>query len=147
MTEARNKYMAKYMAMLRSSDDPRHRIILLKQYWHFQKNAARRRGVEFLLTFEEWFKIWDDSGHLPQKGRFKHQYCMSRHGDVGPYAVGNVEIITNEENGRRQAPPWLGRKHTDATKAKLSVSKIGNDHGATWRRIAKMQFAEMLGAS
>jgi hypothetical protein len=147
MTEAKNKYMAHYMAMLRSSDDPHHRMILLRQYWHFQKNAARRRGVEFLLTFEEWFKIWNDSGHLQEKGRLKHQYCMSRHGDKGPYAVGNVEIITNAENKARQIHPWIGRKHTDATRAKLAVSKRGNDHGAAWRRIDRIMFAEMLGAS
>lgn len=61
---------------------------------------AARRGVEFLLTFEEWYKIWQDSGHYHEMGRRGNQYCMARTGDKGPYAVGNVRITTCSENSR-----------------------------------------------
>ena len=58
-----------------------------------QKCSAKERGIEWLLSFEEWYKIWVDSGKFPLRGRKKGQYCMARFGDVGPYSVDNVKII------------------------------------------------------
>lgn len=60
--------------------------------------AAERRGIEWKLTFNEWWKIWQDSGHWAERGQGAQKYCMCRYGDVGPYAVGNVYIATNHEN-------------------------------------------------
>ena len=59
---------------------------------------AAKRGIGWKLTFGEWSKIWLDSGHLFDRGNKRGQYVMGRFGDVGPYAVGNVKIITNQEN-------------------------------------------------
>lgn len=61
------------------------------QYVRHKQNA-RRRGVAFELTFEEWWGIWTDSGHWSQRGNRLGDYCMKRNGDRGPYAVGNVTI-------------------------------------------------------
>ncbi len=68
--------------------------------FQFQRTQARQRGVEWRLTFEEWFGIWTESGHWEQRGRTRGCYVMARHGDTGPYAVGNVSIITAEQNVR-----------------------------------------------
>lgn len=59
---------------------------------------AKRRGVEWLLTFDEWWSIWTASGRWSQRGKGDGQYVMARHGDAGPYAVGNVSIIRCNEN-------------------------------------------------
>ena len=64
------------------------------------KRKARARGIPFLLTFEEWWKIWAESGHWRDGGCERGQYCMARYGDLGAYEVGNVRIILNEENQR-----------------------------------------------
>ena len=71
------------------------------------KNHARRRGIPFLLTFEEWCDIWYDSGKFAERGHSKGQYVMARFGDKGPYAVGNVQIITCSEN---MAEAWEIRR-------------------------------------
>jgi hypothetical protein len=64
-----------------------------------QRQNARRRGVEWRLTFNEWWKIWQDSGHWPDRGKGKEgKYCMGRNGDKGAYEVGNVEIIKYSRN-------------------------------------------------
>jgi hypothetical protein len=63
-----------------------------------QKNNARTRGIGWMLTFKEWWNIWQDSGHWEQRGRTKGCWVMGRPGDVGPYAVGNVVICTIKEN-------------------------------------------------
>jgi hypothetical protein len=62
------------------------------------KSNAKVRGIEFLLTFEEWRDIWLASGKWEERGNFSWSYCMSRKDDMGPYAVGNVHIITQEQN-------------------------------------------------
>lgn len=59
---------------------------------------AEIRDIEFLLTFEEWLKLWADSGHFEERGCRKGQYVMARFGDKGPYTVENVRIVTNSEN-------------------------------------------------
>ncbi len=73
-----------------------------KVAYNGHKSGAKRRGVPFLLTFEEWLYIWDKSRHWEDRGNRGGQYGMARFGDIGPYAVGNVEIITCNENMRRK---------------------------------------------
>lgn len=61
---------------------------------------AKYRGIEFHLTFEEWWDIWNQSGKYEQRGRGAGKYCMSRKNDTGPYALGNVYIQTIDDNNR-----------------------------------------------
>ncbi len=70
-----------------------------KAYKQHRKNAARRK-IDFLLTLEEWTAIWVESGHWAERGCRRGQYVMARIGDQGPYAVGNVKIISTSENIR-----------------------------------------------
>ena len=67
-----------------------------------QKGKAKHRGIEFNLTYEEWWDIWQKSGKWAQRGARKGCYVMSRYNDTGAYEVGNVFIQTHEEN-RREA--------------------------------------------
>lgn len=63
-----------------------------------QKRKAAQRNIEWLLSFDEWWDIWQASGHWEQRGNRKGYYCMSRHGDTGPYSVENVYINLFELN-------------------------------------------------
>lgn len=63
-----------------------------------QKSSARKRGIEWLLDFDAWLRIWLASGKFHLRGRGAERYCMARRGDVGPYSEANVEIITNRLN-------------------------------------------------
>ena len=70
--------------------------------------SARQRGVEFLLSFEEWCDFWGDDFEI--RGKTRHGLVMSRLGDTGPYAVGNIKKITSLENlsegsAKRMAAP------------------------------------------
>jgi hypothetical protein len=69
---------------------------LSKRAYNSHKGRAKNRGIEFLLSYEEWLDIWIKSGKLP--GTKSDDYCMARHNDLGPYAIGNVSIITMKEN-------------------------------------------------
>lgn len=115
----------------------------IAKYW-VQKAGAKRRSIIFELTFEEWLEIWEASGHFEERGRQAHQYHMARHGDRGPYAVGNVKIITasqnikegkgckglkrppfSEEHRRRLSEGHTGKKASAKTRKKLSVLRKG----------------------
>ena len=68
-----------------------------QQFWN-HKQRAKRKGVPFELSMDEWYKIWIDSGHYHEKGTKRGQYVMSRYGDKGGYTVDNVYIQTVGEN-------------------------------------------------
>lgn len=65
--------------------------------YYFQCHKARKRGVEWSITFPEWWKVWQESGHYHERGRGQG-YCMARFGDIGSYSVGNVYIVTIGQN-------------------------------------------------
>lgn len=62
------------------------------------RSGAKKRGIAWHFTFEQWWSIWESSGHWEQRGRGTGTYVMCRNGDLGPYAVGNVFIALNAEN-------------------------------------------------
>lgn len=68
------------------------------QKFYLQRYRAAQRGIEWQMTFDEWWGVWQDSGKWNQRGIRDGQYCMARRGDTGPYAVGNVDIVTGNEN-------------------------------------------------
>lgn len=63
-----------------------------------QKNNAKHRGIEWRMTFAEWWAIWEASGKWEQRGRTGDSYVMARHGDVGPYSPSNVSIVQFRAN-------------------------------------------------
>lgn len=77
--------------------------------WRNQKSAAKWRGIAFELTFDQWMQWWTDSGHYPDRGKHWGEYVMARKGDIGAYAIDNIECIRAERNvvdcnARRQTP-------------------------------------------
>jgi len=72
-------------------DSPLHRFIIQR------KTARCNRKIAWELTFAEWWKFWQESGHWEERGRGKG-YGMSRYGDSGPYKLGNIYICTSGEN-------------------------------------------------
>lgn len=54
-----------------------------------QRSGAKRRGIEWLLTFDEWLAWWGDD--LSKRGGGHDKLQMQRFGDSGPYALGNIK--------------------------------------------------------
>lgn len=71
-----------------------------KGQFSVQKRKAKQRGIDWELSFDEWWTIWQESGHWEQRGDHRGKYCMSRRGDVGPYSKENVYINEFSENTR-----------------------------------------------
>src|SRR5258705_13161818 len=70
----------------------------LKQKYDQHKYRAERRGIPFELTFKQWLKIWQDSGHLRERGHRQGQYVMARFFGGGSYKIGHVRLIPAECN-------------------------------------------------
>lgn len=92
---------------------------------------AKLRGVDFLLAFDEWWDIWRKSGKWAHRGKRAGQYCMSRFGDEGAYAVGNVFINLTAVNVSEGV---TGIKRTVEQNAERSGWMRGNKHciGRRW---------------
>ena len=95
-----------------------------------QKNNAKNRGIAWELTFWQWWTIWQESGKWEQRGRAKDAYVMSRFGDSGAYAAGNIYIGTLAENSSIQPNNPYRKDHPDhdkvmAEKARPSRARRG----------------------
>ena len=90
----------------------------VKRKFYGQKACAKARGISFELSFAQWLSIWTESGHFHERGKLKDQYVMARFRDRGPYAVGNVRIITVEKNHSEM-------RHSAATRAKMKRDRTG----------------------
>jgi hypothetical protein len=113
-----------------------------------QKSHAKSRGIPFLLTFDEWWEVWFESGKWNRRGRRRDQFVMARHGDIGPYANGNVRICSIQENvsewaenlgedtrkrmsERQRDRKWsaetrkkmLGRTHSHETRERMRIAQ------------------------
>lgn len=69
---------------------------VIKAAYRTQKCNAKKRGIDFLLTFDEWWSLWKDYFHM--RGRGANGLCMARHNDCGAYSIENVYITTNLGN-------------------------------------------------
>lgn len=64
-----------------------------------QRGQAGHRGIEWDMTFAEWWNVWRESGHWSDRGRSHAQsFVMGRFSDSGPYKVGNVHVISFSQN-------------------------------------------------
>lgn len=75
-------------------------MIDAKIRYGIHKNAAKRRGIEFLLTFDQWNTWWlangIDKNYPTQKG--PSIPCMCRYNDQGPYSLDNIYIDSLSNN-------------------------------------------------
>jgi hypothetical protein len=99
---------------------------LKNKYWT-QKACAKRRGISFLLSYNDWWDIWQQSGKWNERGCKKGQYVMSRHNDMGSYEVGNIFI---QQHGINIAEAQTGRHvprgpMTDEHKKNISIARTG----------------------
>jgi hypothetical protein len=69
-----------------------------QQKYHQHKRRTERRGILFELTFKQWLKVWQDSGHLNERGSRQGRYVMARLFGSGSFKIGNVRIIRAEDN-------------------------------------------------
>ncbi len=72
-----------------------------------QKSNARRRGIPFTLTFQQWWAAWEEkSGAYEARGR--GGWVMAQSVTDDGFIPGNVEIIPATEVFRREMDAHYG---------------------------------------
>jgi hypothetical protein len=74
--------------------------IAIRNY-NAHKSSAKNRGIEFNLTFDEWFNWWLNNGldkNFSQGKRNKDTLCMCRFNDTGGYSLDNIYCATASQN-------------------------------------------------
>jgi hypothetical protein len=73
--------------------------LALRKRWESPKAQFRRRRAEELrrgmvweLTYEQWWRIWQESGHWTERGSKGSQYGLFRLNPEGPFSVENVAV-------------------------------------------------------
>lgn len=91
-----------------------------KHKWQLHRTNAKMRGIEFKLTFEEWFCWWMDTGHYMERGREVGKYVMGRIGDKGAYELGNIECVQAQKNS---VAPHVGKPKSEEWKEALRKTR------------------------
>lgn len=68
--------------------------------WLRAKAQAAFRNELWMLTFEDFQRLWQGRWH--QRGRGQDQYCLTREDPDGAWELSNVECIPRVEHLRRQ---------------------------------------------
>ncbi len=96
MTHAEwENYLATYGATNRT---PPIRKTPYLYFMHQRKNMVHGHNLEWTITFGDWWRMWQASGHWHERGRHRNQYGMSRIDHNRAYTLDNVHIATSSEN-------------------------------------------------
>ena len=83
----------------------------LKAAYYTIKSNAKRRGVYFGLTVDQFKQFCDETGYLKYKGIFSWSMSIDRIDNGKGYIAGNIQMITLAENTkkRNQSKQWSTR--------------------------------------
>jgi hypothetical protein len=98
--------------------------------YNTHRHTAKQRGINFLLTFDEWWALWEPHWH--NRGQASHQMCMCRTRDDGPYAVGNVRIATNKENRQEAAVSKLVKRTSRGRTYRPREARVTITNAQNW---------------
>jgi hypothetical protein len=65
--------------------------------YHSHKSHAKHNSISFKLTFDEWWDIWQRSGHWNERGNQTGQFVMARRDADQGFVMGNVIVLSNSE--------------------------------------------------
>lgn len=74
----------------------------LKYAFRNLRGNAKRRGIPFLLTLAEFEKFAIESEYITHRGRTALGYTIDRIDETRGYEVGNIQVLTNSENVRKE---------------------------------------------
>jgi hypothetical protein len=76
--------------------------------FYAQKSNAKKRGIEWQFTFEEWIAFWGDD--INKRGTGHDRLCMQRFHDKGPYHPLNVKKGYARDNRKTSAAIQKGAR-------------------------------------
>lgn len=111
----------------------------------YRKHAASAvpRGIEFKMTFSEWWSLWEP--HYEKRGRNVGQMVMCRTNDQGAYEIGNVRIDTVQGNADDRSRVYR-EKNLAAGRLPLASERVWlmRASAADWIRKRQYVFQEYV---
>jgi hypothetical protein len=108
-------------------------LILARKKYTAHKASAKQCGIAFLLTFEQWWKIWQTSGHWDDRNK---GYMMTRPKHADPYAVGNAKIATAKQCYENRKYELLTTRLPKGTLERIETALEGREKQADFARTA-----------
>jgi hypothetical protein len=84
---------------------------LAKAKYCSQRGLSRRRGIEFNLSFDQWYQWWLDQGvdkNIKNPNQSANDLTMGRKGDAGGYTLDNIECVTRSKNSK---DAWSNKRY------------------------------------
>lgn len=94
-----------------------------------QKAHAADRGIDWQLTFHEWYEWWGDD--LDRRGAGHDELQMQRAGDKGPYALWNIRKGFPRDNA---VTAGKNKRHLNSVKARQDILRNEYDGPTRERR-------------
>ncbi len=69
--------------------------------WQSHKDNAKRRNIEFDLTFDQFKEFCEEVDLLTKKGKHKRSYTIDRIDNTKGYTIGNIQKLTRKENSSK----------------------------------------------
>jgi hypothetical protein len=82
-----------------------------KAKYNKHRNHAKSRGIEFNLTFKQWWALWKE--YFAARSKEATNLVMCRERDLGAYELGNVRIDTASNNSKERHCHDFNAKTTD----------------------------------
>lgn len=74
----------------------------IRRAYRNNKDSAKRRGKTFTITYE-YFEAWViENRYMELKGTGPDDYSIDRIDDTKGYEPGNLQLLTNRENTKKQ---------------------------------------------
>jgi len=76
------------------------------------KSNAKRRGIEFTISFEYFKKFAIETEYIFGKGRSRNSYTIDRIDPTKGYIEGNIQVLENHENVKKSHAYRRSLKYT-----------------------------------
>lgn len=73
----------------------------IKDSFRHLRSNAKRRGIEFNLTLQEFIGFCAETGYITARGLEAHSMTIDRIDSYKGYEVGNMQVLTRAENSRQ----------------------------------------------
>jgi hypothetical protein len=100
----------------------------IKYAYQNKKRNAKRDGIPFTLTLEEFTEFAIRTGYLAGKGRFKHSYHIDRIREWEGYHKDNIQVLDNSTNVRK-ALTWRYMSDEKKMEFRMQTVILSNKQG------------------
>lgn len=113
---------------------------VLKRKWINKRVNAAKEGIEFNLTFEEFFLLKEKAGLKTEDLGFTGKgYVLARYNDEGDYSFNNCRFITQSENAKERKQTEKNRLASRANIMKVNNTRTSEELSQQLRNSEKFQ--------